>query len=129
MTGSSRRTRSTRIHSIAQTLRSGSTGLGADLRSAVRQLRRSPGVLASAAGTLGAALAVNIAIVTLITAAVFRGPPYEAPEQLLRVTVAEDPAGGPFESPTVERLRASLGPATPVAAYTSERPVVIGSGR
>jgi hypothetical protein len=127
MTGS-RSTRSTWIHATVQTLRSGSTGFLADLRSAVRQLRRSPVFLATAAGTLGAALAVNIAMFALINAAVFRGPPYLAPEQLHRVTVAEDLAGGPFESPTVERLRQALGEAAPVAAYTTERPFVIGSG-
>jgi len=59
----------------------------ADIRQALRQLKRSPGFAAAAVGILALGLAANTAVFSVADAVLFRPLAYERPEQL--VTVSE----------------------------------------
>jgi predicted permease len=59
--------------------------LGQDLRSGIRQLRRSPRFTAAAILTLTLGIGATTAIFTVADAVLFRGLPYQDPERLVQV--------------------------------------------
>ena len=94
-----------------------------DLRAAARALRRAPGFFLVAAGTLGAAIAVNVAMISFLNAVFFRPLPYETASELRHVRI-QAVGGGRFEPLTVDDLRAVMNPFGNAAAYI-ERSFVV----
>jgi predicted permease len=67
--------------------------LGADLRYALRGMRRSPGFAAAAAFTLGVGIGVNGMVVGYVNALLFRPIPTTAPEQLVALFTRDTRTG------------------------------------
>jgi putative ABC transport system permease protein len=57
-----------------------------DLRSAVRLLRKSPGITLAVVATLALGLGLNAAIFSILNAFLIREPPYAEPDRIVRVT-------------------------------------------
>src|SRR5437879_3574504 len=57
----------------------------ADLRQAIRGLRRSPGFAVAAIGILALGLAANTAVFSVADAVLFRPLPYHSPQQLVAI--------------------------------------------
>jgi putative ABC transport system permease protein len=75
-------------------------GTWQDLRYAVRALRLQPGFAAIVVGTLALGIAVNTLTFTIVNAAVLRPLPFEDPDQLVRLSVANDDAQNPVTNPS-----------------------------
>jgi predicted permease len=71
--------------------------LGADLRYALRAMRRSPGFAVAAALTLGVGIGVNGMVVGYVNALLFRPIPAPAPEQLVGLFNRDTRTGAPGE--------------------------------
>jgi predicted permease len=69
--------------------------LGADLRYALRGMRRSPGFAAAVAFTLGVGIGVNGMVVGYVNALLFRPIPATAPEQLVALFTRDTRTGAP----------------------------------
>src|SRR5215216_220880 len=69
--------------------------LGADLRYALRAMRRSPGFAAATAFTLGVGIGVNGMIVGYVNAILIRPIPAAAPEQLVALFTRDTRTGAP----------------------------------
>ncbi len=78
-------------------------GVGADLRAAMRGLRKNPGFAVTVVLTLALGIGANAAIFTLIDAVLLRGLPGEHPEELLEVRQDFEHEG--ISNPVWERLR------------------------
>jgi predicted permease len=84
--------------------------LGADVRYALRSLRKSPGFALVAILSLGLAIGANTAIFSLLDAVMLRSLPVSRPEELVRVTTPTR-AGGlgegsdNFTNPLWEQIR------------------------
>src|SRR4030095_2844416 len=63
-------------------------GIGQDLRYALRTVRQQPGFAAVIVATLALGIAVNTLTFTIVNAAVLRPLPFEAPDRLVRLNVA-----------------------------------------
>jgi hypothetical protein len=104
----------------------------ADLRHAVRALRRAPGYLLAAVLCLGLGLGVNTAVFSLVSALVMRPLPYRAPAELVAI-VHENPAQGLARSeislPAVLDVRERSRTLTGVAAYTTRSVNLAGGDR
>lgn len=87
-----------------------------DLRFAVRQLRRQPGLSLAAILTLGLGLGASLAVFTLVNAVLLRPLPYPAPERLM--TLARGPAQDRQNAShrDVRFLREHVRTCTPIAA-------------
>ena len=71
-----------------------------DLRYAVRTIRQQPGFAAVVVATLALGIAVNTLTFTIVNAAVLRPLPFEDPDQLVRLSVANDDAQNPVANPS-----------------------------
>jgi predicted permease len=60
-------------------------GAGVDLRQGWTALRRHPGFLLTAGGTLACAVAVNTLVFTIVYGVLFRPLPYREPDRLVRI--------------------------------------------
>ena len=63
-------------------------GTWQDFRYAVRAVRRQPGFAAVVVATLALGIAVNTIVFTIVNAAVLRPLPFDAPDRLVRLNVA-----------------------------------------
>jgi len=79
--------------------------LGADLRYAVRTLRRSSGFAAVAVLSLALGIGANTAIFTLINAVMLRALPVHEPERLVQITRLLDGRPGVVSLPLFETFR------------------------
>ena len=75
----------------------------ADIRYAVRSLRRSPGFATMAILSLGLGIGANTAVFSLYNALVLRTLPVPNPEELVQVTFGDDRTS--FTNPLWEELR------------------------
>lgn len=74
-----------RIEDLRSTAREGVTGWGADVRYAVRVLRRSPGFTAVASCVLAIGVGANAATFGLVRTTLLEPPPFDDPERLVFV--------------------------------------------
>jgi predicted permease len=109
----------------------------ADLRTALRALRRSPVFTLVAVGSLALGVGANVAIFSLVDAVSLRALPVPHPEQLLQVGVAHAGEGGfvgvepddqRFSNPLWEQLRDRPNGFAAVAAYGNLRANLADAG-
>src|SRR3954463_14491008 len=79
-----------------------------DVRLAVRQLRRRPGLAAVAILSLGLAIGANATIFSVIDSIVLRQLPVVDPEQLYMASMQSE-FGADFSYPTLQRAQELLG--------------------
>ncbi|HEX6059601.1 MAG TPA: ABC transporter permease [Gemmatimonadaceae bacterium] len=91
--------------------------LAADVRYALRALRRSPAFAAVAVASLALGIGANTAIFTLIDALVLRTLPVPHPDELVQVTLGGTDGSGYFTNPLWEQLRDRQTGLAPVAAF------------
>ena len=107
--------------------------MSTDLRHALRLLARQPGFTAAACATLALAIGANIAIFSVVDAALFRPVPYRDPERLVdiievtrRGTPEETRASGmPWDRVADWRAQSQLFEG--VATYGSARRMLVGT--
>jgi putative ABC transport system permease protein len=81
------------------------TGLGQDLRQAVRSLVRSPGFAAVAVATFGLGIGANVAVFTVLDGVVLRPLPYPEPDRIVRIYEHDRREGRPYGSITIADFR------------------------
>jgi predicted permease len=94
--------------------------IAADLRFALRSLRRNPGFAATAILTLALGIGANAAIFNLLHAVILRSLPVPAAEQLrLFSVVDENKAGEPiFSYPVLRQMQDTTGDRAPLAGFS-----------
>ncbi len=98
-----------------------------DLRHALRSLRRSPALAITAIGTLTLGIAAATAIFALLDETVLRPLRLPASRELHFVSsVSGDHENANFSHPELQDLRDGIGPAVPLAAFSSLNAVVVG---
>ncbi|MEZ4457451.1 MAG: ABC transporter permease [Gemmatimonadales bacterium] len=118
-------------HALWQRFRHWSlAGLGADLRSATRALRRAPGFTLAASLTLALGIAANGLIFSLVNG-LLRRPPggIPAPEEVVRIGRSYDdaPRWDSWSLPAIRSIAEDRGTFRSVAGYTAA-PLVLGAG-
>ena len=111
------------------------TALFLDVRLAWRSLRRSPGLLVTAILTLAIGIGANVAIFSVVDAAMLKPLPYPAPEQLVNLyyvyqpgTADETPLADAMSWTHLDRWRAERQIFSAIATYGSARRVTIADG-
>src|ERR1700684_4475951 len=89
-----------------------------DVRYALRALRSSPGFAAVAILSLALGIGANTAIFSLIDSVILKTLPVSHPEQLLQVTIGDNPF---FSKPVWEQLRDRQDVFSRIFAYSNER--------
>jgi predicted permease len=107
--------------------------LGADVRYALRSLRKSPGFALVAILSLGLAIGANTAIFSLIDAVMLRSLPVPRPEELVRVTTPARSGGlgegsDNFTNPLWEAIRDRQDVLSGAFATADERFDLAGGG-
>lgn len=100
-----------------------------DVQFALRSLRRQPGIAAAALATLGLGLGGNVAVFSLLNAALFRSAPVGKPEELVWLATTRGP-GGRFTAmsyPEFAAYRDSIPAFSGLTAY-QDIPLALGSG-
>lgn len=104
--------------------------LGADLRFALRQLRRNPGFVLSSVGILGLGIGATTAIFTVVNGVLLRPLPYPHPDRIVRIReVAADGHGMPVAGPNFRDLRDGSRSFASMAAVSGRLPVSVTGGR
>jgi putative ABC transport system permease protein len=105
--------------------------LRADLRYALRMLRRSPGFTAIAVGSLALGIGANTAIFSVVNAVLLRPLPYPHPEELVALTEASTDQGGidtGLSYPDFEAWRQQSKTLSDVAGYQFHDLTLTGRG-
>ena len=89
-----------------------------NLRYAIRALRSNPGFAAVAILSLALGIGANTAIFSLIDSVILKTLPVSHPEQLLQVTIGDNPF---FTNPIWEQLRDRQDAFSGIFAYGFER--------
>jgi predicted permease len=106
------------------------SGLWHDLRYALRTLRQRPGVAATIVLTLGAGIAVNTTVFTLVNAAVLRPFPFEEPDRVVQIGMMLLPDGvGTLSYPALLEWQAATTTMEEVGATRQSGMTLSGDGR
>jgi putative ABC transport system permease protein len=106
------------------------TGLGQDVRQALRRMRGAPGVTAAVVLTLAVAIGLDTAAFSLVDALLLRTPPVARPAELAHVYTASDGgllSHGPLAFPDYEDLRDRAASFSSLAGY-AQQPLSIDRG-
>jgi predicted permease len=106
------------------------TGIGQNLRFALRVVRRSPGFALAVIAVLGLGIASTTALFSIVDAAILRPLPFAEPARLVAI-VPEDRVHhfrGAFSPPDLVDFRASVPALSDVAATTPWSPAATGGG-
>ena len=104
-------------------LRGALSGLGSDVRGALRFLARRPGFTLVAVATLALGIGVNTAVFSLVRGVLLRPLPYAEPEHLLSLVYnSQGRATRSISQPEFIDLRTRVDALESVAAYTFRRP-------
>ncbi len=106
------------------------SGLGAELRQALRRLARRPAISFLAVALLGVGIGGDLALLGVVDAMLFRQPPVEAPDRLVRI-VKTDEKRQYFDNwsfPNIDDLRRGTRSLTGVAIFADWRNVHLAVG-
>ncbi|MGE0456371.1 MAG: ADOP family duplicated permease [Vicinamibacteria bacterium] len=101
----------------------------ADLRIALRLLRKTPGFTASAVAVLALGIGLNAAMFAVVYALTLMGPPYAEPDRLVQLyssRTRQPDSYQAFSHPAYELVAASGGPLQGVLAHS---PTIVGIGQ
>lgn len=108
------------------------TGLGQDLRQALRRMAREPGITAAVIVTLAVAIGLDTAAFSLVDALLLRPLPVERPAELVHVYTTSDDgllSHGPLAFPDLEDLRDRADSLASLAGYAHQPLSIESSAR
>jgi predicted permease len=100
------------------------SGLYADLRHALRRLRRAPGFTAVVVATLSIGIGANASIFSVVNAALLRPLPYERPDELVRLYSEREGALWTVSPPDFVDWRSQVGALAEAAAVDGSTAVL-----